>query len=173
MRKYMFGFAIALGFTASSAALAQSHSPQVRNEAASQSATDRNQELTKPPDVQGHVHNAASQDEDQRSDLPASIDVAQAQNAPGTSPQTTQPQERGAMMPGMMGGEIRGHEMGEHWREGPIMRARINAAIFRIRRADTSIFIKCADNEFTQACVTAAGTLLDKFSQQPTTSPKP
>ena len=80
-------------------------------------------------------------------------------------------------MRGMMGGEMPGREMpgremGEHWREGPMLMAHTNAAIFRIRRGDTSILIKCAENESTQACVTAAGTLLDKVNPQPT-SPKP
>ena len=90
--------------------------------------------------------------------LAASIGVAKAQNAPGTSPQTaqppeqtTQPSERGAMMGGrIMRGEMR--------------RRAQTAAIFRIRQGDTWIFIKCAENESTEACVTAAGTLLDKFN---------
>jgi hypothetical protein len=99
--------------------------------------------------------------------LAASIGIAKAQNDPATPPQTTQPSERGAMMRGMMGGEMPGREMGEHSREGPMMMARTTAAIFRIRRGDTSIFIKCADNESTQACIAAAGTLLDKFPGKP------
>jgi hypothetical protein len=107
--------------------------------------------------------------------IATSIGVAQAQNAPSTPPQTTQPPERGAMMRGMMGGEMPGREMGEHRHKGPMMIAHMmahtNAAILHIRRGDISIFIKCADNESTQACVTAAGTLLDKFSA--TTPPKP
>jgi hypothetical protein len=75
------------------------------------------------------------------------------------------------MMRGMMGDQMPGGEMGEHWREGAMMMmARTNAAIFRIRRGDTSIFIKCAENEPTQACVTAAGSLLDKFNPQ---TPRP
>lgn len=110
--------------------------------------------------------------------LAASIGIAQAQNAPGTSPQTTQPSEQttqpsegGAMMPGMMGGRMmgggmRGRETGEH--EGRrMMMAHTSAAVFHVRRGDTSIFIKCAENESTQACITAAGTLLDKFNPQP------
>jgi hypothetical protein len=68
-------------------------------------------------------------------------------------------------MRGMMGGEMSGREMGEHGRG--MMMAHTSAAIFRIRRGDTSIFIKCAENESTQACITAAGTLLDKFNPQP------
>lgn len=106
--------------------------------------------------------------------LAASIGIAQAQNAPATSPQTIQPSERGAMMPGMMGGRTMGgempaREMGERSREGSMrmahmMMAHTTGAIFRIRRGDTSIFIKCAENESTQACVTAAGALLDKFN---------
>jgi hypothetical protein len=77
------------------------------------------------------------------------------------------------MMHGMMGDEMPGGEMGERRREGAMMMmmmARTNAAIFRFRRGDTSIFIKCAENEPTQACVTAAGTLLDKFNPQ---TPRP
>jgi hypothetical protein len=96
--------------------------------------------------------------------LAASISVAKAQNAPATPPQTTQPSERGAMMHGMMGGEMPGHEMGEH---RMMMMPHTTAAIFRIQRGDTSIFIKCADNEATQACVAAAGTLLEKFNPTP------
>jgi hypothetical protein len=103
--------------------------------------------------------------------LVGSISVAHAQNAPQTA---QSPPERGPMMRGMMGGETQEREMAENWRERPMMMmAHTNAAIFRIRRGDTSIFIKCADNESTQACVTAAGTLIDKFSQQATTPPKP
>lgn len=103
--------------------------------------------------------------------LVGSISVAHAQNAP----QTIQPpSERGPIMRGMMGDEMSGREMGERGGEGRMMMmAHTNAAIFRIRRGDTSIVIKCADNESTQACVTAAGALLDKFGQQPTTPPKP
>ena len=76
------------------------------------------------------------------------------------------------MMHGMMGDDMPGREMGEQWREGQMMMAHTNAAVFRIRRGDTSIFIKCAENELMQACITAAGTLLDKASLQPA-SPKP
>jgi hypothetical protein len=97
--------------------------------------------------------------------------IADAQNAP-TSPQTTQQSDRGPMMRGMMGEEMSGREMEEHGRrhssEGPMLRT--NAAVFRIRRGDTSVFIKCADNEAMQACVAAAGTLLDKFNPQ---TPRP
>ena len=98
--------------------------------------------------------------------LAASIGVAMAQNAPGTPPQTIKPLEGGAMMRGMMGGEMPGGEMGGHMR-GMMMMAHTSAAIFRIRRGDTSIFIRCAENESTQACIAAAGTLLDKFNPQP------
>lgn len=105
------------------------------------------------------------------------IGIADAQNAPTapsqTSPQTAQPMAHGPMMPGMMGGEMPGREREEHWRgrfgEGSMM-LRTNAAIFRIRRGDTSVFIKCADNESTQACIAAAGTLLDKLNPQ---APRP
>jgi predicted lipid-binding transport protein (Tim44 family) len=99
--------------------------------------------------------------------LAASTGIAKAQNAPGTPPQTTQPSERGAMMGGMMGGEMLGREMGEHSREGPMMMEHTTAAILHIRRGDSSIFIKCADNESTQACIAAAETLLDKFPGKP------
>ena len=72
------------------------------------------------------------------------------------------------MMRGMMGGRMMRRGSGEGSREGRMMMAhmmaRTTAAIFHIRRGDTSIFIKCADNESTQACVAAAGTLLDKFN---------
>jgi hypothetical protein len=70
------------------------------------------------------------------------------------------------MMRGMMSGETPGREMGEH----QMMMAHTSAAIFHIRRGDTSIFIKCADSEPTQACVAAAGTLLDKLNLQ---TPRP
>jgi len=100
--------------------------------------------------------------------LAASVTVAKAQNtnAPETAPQTTQPPERGGMMRGMMGGGMPGREPGAP----PTMMmahmmANTTGAIFHVRRGDTSIFIKCAENESTQACVTAAGTLLDKFNQ--------
>jgi hypothetical protein len=100
--------------------------------------------------------------------LAASTGIAKAQNAPVTPPQTTQPSERGAMMRGMTGGEMPGREMGEHSREGPMMMmAHTTAAILHIRRGDSSIFIKCADNESTQACIAAAETLLDKFPGKP------
>jgi hypothetical protein len=71
------------------------------------------------------------------------------------------------MMRGMMGDEdeMSGPERGERRRM-----MRTTAAIFRIRRGDTSIFIKCADHEPTQACAAAAGTLLDKFNPQ---TPRP
>jgi hypothetical protein len=95
--------------------------------------------------------------------------MAHAQNAPGApSEQPGQSSERGMMMRGMMGdeGEMSGPEMREH----RMMMFRTTAAIFRIRRGDTSIFIKCADNEPTQACVVAAGTLLDKLNPQ---TPRP
>jgi hypothetical protein len=68
------------------------------------------------------------------------------------------------MTRGMMGGEMQGHEMGEH---PMMMMSHTGAAIFRIRRGDTSVFIKCADNEATQACIAAAGTLLDKLTPRP------
>jgi hypothetical protein len=93
--------------------------------------------------------------------------MARAQNAPGApSEQPGQSSERGPMMMrGMMGDEGEMSERGERR-----MMMRTTAAIFRIRRGDTSIFIKCADNESTQACVAAAGTLLDKFNPQ---TPRP
>ena len=93
--------------------------------------------------------------------LAASIGVAKAQHPPQP---TTQPSERGAMMPGMMGGRMMGRDMGERSHERHMMMAQPPAAIFHIRRGDISIFIKCAENESTQACITAAGTLLDKFN---------
>jgi hypothetical protein len=95
--------------------------------------------------------------------------MAHAQNAPGApSEQSGQSSERGRMMMrGMMGDEdeMSGRERGEHR-----MMMRTTAAIFRVQRGDTSIFIKCADNEPTQACVAAAGMLLDKFNPQ---TPRP
>jgi predicted lipid-binding transport protein (Tim44 family) len=110
--------------------------------------------------------------------LATSIGVAKAQNAPTTttpqttqpSQQTTQPSEGGAMMRGMMGGRMMGggmrrREMGERAQEHMMMQT--TAAIFRIQQGDTSIFIKCAENESMQACITAAGTLLDKFNSHP------
>jgi hypothetical protein len=102
--------------------------------------------------------------------LAASIGVAKAQTATETPPQTTQRSEGGAIVRGMTGGEMSGRGMREP-PEGIMMTAHMMAhttgAIFRIQRGDTAIFIKCAENESTQACVTAAGTLLDKFSPQP------
>jgi hypothetical protein len=92
--------------------------------------------------------------------------MAHAQNAPGApSEQPGQSAERGPMMRGMMGDEDEA-EM----RERQMRMHTTTAAIFRIRRGDTSIFIKCADNESTQACVAAAGALLDKFNPQ---TPRP
>ena len=103
--------------------------------------------------------------------LAGSIGLARAQNAPETPPQTaqpseqaTQPSEGGAMMGAMTGGRMMRRESGRGSRERRRMMARTTGAIFRIRRGDTSIFIKCAENESTQACVAAAGTLLDKFN---------
>jgi hypothetical protein len=63
--------------------------------------------------------------------------------------------------------------MGEDRPEGPMMTAHTNAPIVRIQRGDTSIVIKCADNESTETCLTAAGTLIDKFQQGPTGSFRP
>lgn len=88
------------------------------------------------------------------------------QTAPEAPLQTTRSSEGGAMMQGMMGGEMPGHEMAEH-RRGMMMMHHTSAAIFRMRRGDNSIFIKCAENESTQACVAAAGMLLDKLNSQP------
>ena len=108
--------------------------------------------------------------------LAASISLAQAQNAPETPPQTTQPSEQiarppeegGVMMREMTGGRMMGREGGEGSRGGRMMMAHMmgqtTGAIFHIRRGDTSVYIRCAENESTQACVTAAATLLDKFN---------
>jgi hypothetical protein len=108
--------------------------------------------------------------------------MARAQNAPGApSEQPGQSSGRGPMMMrGMMGdddemsgrgrGERDDDEMSGRERGERRMMMRTTAAIFRIRRGDTSIFIKCADNESTQACVAAAGMLLDKFNPQ---TPRP
>jgi len=107
--------------------------------------------------------------------LAASIGLARAQNAPETPPQAaqpseqaTQPSEGGAMMGATTGGRMMRRGSGRGSREPRRMMARMMAqttgAMFRVRRGDTSIFIKCAENESTQACVAAAGTLLDKFN---------
>ena len=104
--------------------------------------------------------------------LAASISVAKAQNTQETPSQNTQPSERGGMMHGMMGGGMPGRGSGERHMMMAHMMAQTTGAIFHIRRGDTSIVIRCAENESTQACVTAAGTLLDKFNS-PTTPPKP
>ena len=52
-----------------------------------------------------------------------------------------------------------------------MMHMRPRAAGFRLRRGDAEIDIRCAPNEPMQACVNAAGTLIDKVAamQQPRT----
>lgn len=41
------------------------------------------------------------------------------------------------------------------------------AAIFNFRKGDARVFIKCADDESTKACVDAASALMDKLAVQP------
>ena len=42
-----------------------------------------------------------------------------------------------------------------------------SGAAFRFRKGDASIGIKCPSAETVQACVSAAGTLIDKISSMP------
>ncbi|MBV8095159.1 MAG: hypothetical protein JO110_18405 [Acetobacteraceae bacterium] len=63
--------------------------------------------------------------------------------------------------PGWGGEEREEHE--EHWPHHMMMHSK--AAIFRLHRGDSTILVKCADDEPTQACVNAAITLLDKVRQ--------
>ncbi len=71
--------------------------------------------------------------------------------------------------PGGQGGP--GPEMREHWKMMRHMhhQEEDGAASFRFRRGDAEMDIKCPSNEQVQACVAAAGTLMDKVSgmQQP------
>ena len=46
----------------------------------------------------------------------------------------------------------------------PMMPPPTRSAVFSFNRGDTRVMIKCADNESTQACVDAAGTLIDKLA---------
>ena len=74
-----------------------------------------------------------------------------------------------AQMPpdGGPGGPEQHHE---HWGMMHGMRPRGDgAAFFRFRRGDAEMDIKCPMTENVQACVTAAGSLMDKVSgiQQP------
>jgi hypothetical protein len=59
--------------------------------------------------------------------------------------------------------QLPGGWMGMHGQ--PMMMQR--AAMFRFRRGDAEIDIKCATDESTQACVEAAGTLIDKLHLGP------
>ena len=100
--------------------------------------------------------------------------AAQAQNAPpnqpaASPPQTAAPPTRGMMSPGMGGGEMpgamRGDEMPTRMRHGAMFSTR--AAILHFRVGELSMTIKCADDESTQVCVTAATALLDTIRQNP------
>ncbi len=109
--------------------------------------------------------------------------AAQAQNAPpnqpaASPPQTAAPPTRGMMSPGMGGGEMpgamrggempasmRGDEMPTRMRHGAMFGTR--AAILHFRVGELSMTIKCADDESTQVCVTAATALLDTIRQNP------
>lgn len=106
--------------------------------------------------------------------LGSSTLAAQAQNAApnqpaASAPQTAAPPTRGMMSPGMGGGEMpgpmRGDEMPTRMRGGAMFNTR--AAILHFRVGELSMTIKCADDESTQVCVTAATALLDKVRQNP------
>ncbi len=97
--------------------------------------------------------------------------AAQAQNVTpnqpeASPPQTTAPPTRGMMSPGMGGGEMPAHMRGD---EMPTRMRMFNtrAAILHFRVGELSMTIKCADDESTQVCVTAATALLDKIRQNP------
>lgn len=59
-----------------------------------------------------------------------------------------------------------GHPMG-----GPMMMGSSKAAFFRFQRGDSSMTIKCAENESTQACVTAATTLMQEMHKLKSSAP--
>jgi len=65
----------------------------------------------------------------------------------------------GAGMPGPGMPGFRGPGGPRHWGPPPS-----RAANFRLDRGDTEFRVRCAENESTEACVTAAATLLDRFN---------
>jgi hypothetical protein len=79
----------------------------------------------------------------------------------------------GPASPGMMGAGPERGMMGhhppprgpgeEHWHHHMMMQSK--GAMFYFRRGNSSIMVKCAENESTQVCVNAAATLLDKIRQ--------
>jgi len=91
--------------------------------------------------------------------------VAMAQTPPGPGPGGPPPpppagDQGGPGRPGgPMGGPGWGGPMGMRGR----MMMRSQSAGFIYRRGDTMFGVRCAANEPTQACVNAAGTLLDKL----------
>lgn len=80
----------------------------------------------------------------------------------------------GPTSPGMMGAGPERGMMGhhppprgpgeEHWHHHMMM-MQSKGAMFYFRRGNSSIMVKCAENESTQVCVNAAATLLDKIRQ--------
>lgn len=109
--------------------------------------------------------------------------VAMAQNAPPAPPPVAPaagpmvqmdggPQHDGPMRDGMMrGGMMRGgwgHMHGDRMEgHGPPPPPMTKAAMFRFRKGDASVFVKCAENEPTATCVDAASKLMDKLAAQP------
>jgi hypothetical protein len=69
----------------------------------------------------------------------------------------------GGMM-GMMGRQPPHGQGEQHWHHHMMM-MQSKAAVFHFRRGNSSILVKCAENESTQVCVNAAATLLDKIRQ--------
>jgi hypothetical protein len=103
------------------------------------------------------------------------VALAQAPQPPAGAPQTTEAappppaggpgmHHHGMRGPGGPGG-MRGPG-GPH-RFGPPPAPPSKAAAFMIKRGDTRIQIRCAEDEAMQACVNAASALMDKVASMP------
>ena len=68
------------------------------------------------------------------------------------------PPEMRGEMPRDMHGDM--HGVMRHMRPS-------KAAVFNFRKGDARVFIKCADDEPTKACIDAASALMDKLAAQP------
>ncbi len=102
--------------------------------------------------------------------LAAGVAVAQVPNAP--PPDAPPPQAPGTRGPmAEMGGDMGPGEHRHGW--GGMMRGMRHgpppskAARFMIRRGDSVVAIKCADDEPMKACVDAGSALLDKLGAMP------
>ena len=74
------------------------------------------------------------------------------------------------------GGPPPPHEMHERWGHGfmrghPPMPPPPKAAVFRFRKGDASVFVKCADDEPTKACTDAMQAMLGAINAAPAPAP--